>query len=168
MNKWIYFIFLFTSISQFTYAKKDTIFTAKNILYIELVGIGGCGSLNYERILISKKIFMFSIRSGISAYHLKDYLNKFNPDILIPLSIYNCFGKNHKIELGLGMTYINTVHTDFTDYKVMRINDYYTNFNIGYRYQKTKDGFSFRLAYTPIILNNKYKNWAGISMGYTF
>lgn len=151
------------------YSQKDSISVARNILYIEAAGIGGYGSINYERIVISKKKWMLNIRSGISTYHIKDYTTTFNPDIIIPFSINGLYGTNHKIELGIGQTLTNIVYADVTAFKPKRKTHIYTTGSIGYRYQKNTGGLFFRCTYTPIIgFNDTFKHWAGVSFGYSF
>lgn len=156
-------------ISHDTFSQIDSNHIAHNIIHLEVAGVGGYGSINYERVIYSKKHLMFSMRVGISTYHIKDYTNKFNPDILIPLTINGYYGKNHKIELGIGQTFANIVHADITDFKPKRITNFHTILSIGYRYQKNARGIVFRCAYTPIIEFNRYfRHWAVISLGYSF
>lgn len=152
-----------------SYSQKDTTNIARNLLYMEVLGIGGYGSVNYERLIYYKNALTFTTRFGISTYHIKDYMNKFNPDILIPISIYGCLGKNNKIELGIGQTYTNIVHYDLTDLKPSRTFNFHSNFSIGYRFQKKTSGVFFRCAYTPLIMYNRYfRNWGCLSIGYSF
>lgn len=156
-------------ISHEAFSQKDPTNIARNLLCLEVGGVGGYGSVNYERVVFSKKNLMFGMRLGISTYHIKDYTNKFNPDILIPLSINGYYGKNHKIELGIGQTFASIVHADIIDFKPTRITNFNTDFSIGYRYQKSTGGIVFRCAYTPIIdFNSYFRHWAGVSFGYSF
>ena len=156
-------------ISHETLSQTDTTDIARNLIFIEVAGVGGYGSVNYERVIYNKKYLMFAMRFGISSYHIKDYTNKINPDILIPLSINGYYGKSHKIEWGVGETFSNIVHADLTEFKPKRITNFHTNFSIGYRYQKNTGGIIFRCAYTPIIEFNRYfRHCAGISFGYSF
>jgi hypothetical protein len=89
-------------ISFEAFSQTESVHIARNFLYIEVAGVGGYGSVDYERVLYSKKYLMFAIRVGMSSYHIKDYINKLNPDILIPLAINGYYGKKHKIEYGVG------------------------------------------------------------------
>ena len=141
----------------------------RHLCYLEIAGIGGYGSLNYENIPYQKNNFMLSIRSGISTYHLTDFMNKFNPDIIIPLAVNVIYGKNHCIEFGLGQTITSIVHSDPINFMQSRSIKLSSNLTLGYRYQKTQGGIVFRGGYMPIIENNKYfRHWAGISFGYAF
>lgn len=159
-------IFPITIINK-TFSQVDSI--ARNQIYLEVAGVCGYGSINYERIMYSKKYLMFATRCGISTYHIKDYTNRFNPDILIPLAINGYYGKSHKIELGVGEIFSNIVHAGENDFKPKRITKLHTILSIGYRYQKNKGGMVLRCTYTPIIeFNNYLRHWAGISFGYSF
>ena len=168
--KYRFFIVIISiMISHETFSQIDSTHIARNLIYLEVAGVGGYGSINYERVIYSKKYLIFSMRVGLSSYHIKDYTNQFNPDILIPLTINGYYGINHKIELGIGETFANIVHADITDFKTKRITNFHTILSIGYRYQKRTGGIVFRCAYTPIIEFNRYfRHWAGISLGYSF
>lgn len=168
--KYIYCIAILSIIvNNKIFSQKDSTQLAQNIIFVEAAGSGGYGSINYERVLFSKKYLMFSTRLGFGTYHINDYTNNFNPDILLPLLINGCYGKNHKIELGLGQTFANIVQADNTDFKPKRVTNLHTIFSVGYRYQKDTGGIFFRCVYTPIIeFNSSFRHWAGISFGYSF
>ncbi|UCH14728.1 MAG: hypothetical protein JSV22_01895 [Bacteroidales bacterium] len=164
-----FIVILSIMISHETLSQKDSTHFTRNLIYLEVAGVGGYGSVNYERVIYSKKYLMLAMRFGMSSYHIKDYTNKFNPDILIPLSINGFYGKNHKIELDVGQTFANIVHADLSGFKPERITNFHTNFSVGYRYQKNTGGIVFRCAYNLIIEFNRYfRHWAGISFGYSF
>ncbi len=140
-----------------------------NVLYIEGAGIGGFGSLNYERIIPVKAHLGIGVRIGFSTYNIKDYTNKFNPDVIIPVAINGFYGSNHKIEFGFGQTISNIVRADYSSWKPKRETNLHANFTIGYRYQKNNGGIIFRCCYTPIIEFYKYyRHWGGVSFGYAF
>ena len=159
-------VFSITIINK-TFSQVDSI--ARNQIYLEAGGSGGYGSLNYEYVTHKKNYLMFALRVGIGSYHFKDYKNNFNPDIILPLAIYAYYGGNHKIDLGIGESFSNIVQHDNLDFTPRRISNFNTIFSIGYRYQKKTDGIIFRCAYTPIIeYNNHFRNWFGLSFGYSF
>jgi hypothetical protein len=164
-----YFFLFILLIAQLAVAQVDSTHTASNSIYLEAGGAGGYGSLNYENVCYRKKNILVALRIGVGIYHLNDYTTTFNPDILIPLAINSCFGKNHKLELGVGQTLATIVRARETDFKPKRVLNFHSNFSIGYRYQKKTSGLFFRCAYTPIIEFNRYfRHWAGISIGYSF
>lgn len=154
---------------QYTFSQKDSSLQAKNLIYIEGGGIGGYGSLNYERVLLSRKKFNVGARVGISTYHIYDYTNSMNPDILILTSLNGSYGLNHKIEIAIGETTSNIVYADQINFMPYRKTNFHTHFSLGYKYQKNTRGLFFRIAYTPLFeLNKTYRNWMGVSLGYSF
>jgi hypothetical protein len=159
---------LSASTYHLSHAQLDTTKLSKNVIYLELGGAGGYSSLNYEMLLGRKKTFSFSARIGLNTYHLKDYTNKLNPDIILPLTAYASCGKHHKLEIGLGQVFTNSVQVGISDYQKKRKTNFHSHLSIGYRYQKNTSGFFFHAAYTPLLENNqRFKNWLGIGFGYT-
>ena len=162
-------IIIFCTIKFLCFSQKDSAKVSNHSVYLEIGGVGGYGSLNYEKNIFHKKDVSLALRLGMSAYHLMDYRNKLNPDVLIPILINTCYGKNHQVELGLGETISSIVYANNSDYKSKRVFNLSTVFSIGYRYQKNTTGIFYRIAYTPIIeLNHSFRNWGGVSVGYTF
>ena len=159
-------ILLFLGIMYPVFSQQDSI--AKNQVYIEGGGSGGYGSLNYERIVHAWSNYRIALRFGIGTYHVIDYTNKLNPDIILPIMVNTYYGLNHKMELGVGQSFISVVQHD-ENFKANRVSNLNTLFSIGYRYQKSSGGILFRFAYTPIIeFNHQWRNWFGVSIGYTF
>jgi hypothetical protein len=162
-------VFLSIILSHESFSQIDSSHIARNVIFIEVAGVGGYGSINYERVMYDKKYLVFAIRCGLGTYHIVDYTNIINPDIIIPVTMNGFYGQNHKIEIGVGETFTNIVHADITDFKPKRVSNFNTIFSIGYRYQKNTGGIVFRCAYTPIIEFNRYlRHWAGVSFGYSF
>ncbi len=142
---------------------------ARNAVYLEVGGIGSYGSLNYERLVLVKSNLSLGLRIGFSSYRLKDFTNEFNPDLIIPLAISGLYGKQHKLEVGLGQAMTSIVRANPSNFEAERELDLHANFIIGYRYQKEKGGLLIRMAYTPIIeFYKNYRHWAGLSIGYAF
>jgi hypothetical protein len=168
--RYLSFILLITiNFNQRTFSQTDLENQVKNILFLELAGHCGYGSVNYERIILKKNSFLTTIRLGIGTYNLVDFMNRLNPDILLPFLLNGLYGHNHKLELGIGATYSNIVFADFSNYKRNRESNLNTILCFGYRFQKNSNGILFRATYTPIIELNKYfRHWAGISIGYSF
>ena len=164
-----FLLFSFIMISRSLCAQTDSSHLTHHTIYLEAGGAGSYGSLNYERMIHSKKKLSFSMRVGTSTYHIRDYRMKFNPDIIVPLSIHVCYGKDHKVEVGAGQTIASIVHVNATDIKPARATNFHTHISIGYRYQKNSGGIVLRCAYTPIIEFNKYfRHWVGVAIGYSF
>lgn len=149
--------------------QSKTVKEFKNLVYIDIGGIGGYGSVNYEKIIFHKNNFSTSARIGLSTYHLIDFSNNFNPDIIIPFSIYFHYGNKHKIEIGTGMSMASIIKKNPNTYKPERSFDLHYNYSIGYRFQKSSSHFFFRCALTPLLeFNNIFRYWGCISIGYIF
>ncbi len=142
---------------------------ALNSIYIEALGMGGYGSVNYERLLLQQKKLHIGVRLGVGTYRLRDFETNLNPDITIPFSVNAYYGKTHHIEVGVGQTFTSIVGASPYDFEVERTNNLSSNLTIGYRYQKSSRGLVFRVNYSPIISSSRpYKHWFGMSIGYSF
>ena len=150
-------------------AQQDTASQNKNAIYFEMGGAGGSHSMNYERALNLKPKVKLNIRGGFGFDNWKDYNGKFNPDIVLPFMANLTFGKNHKIEGGIGETFSNTNETDIDTGNPRRMSNLSTTFNIGYRYQNPAKRLLFRAGYTPYIeFNERFQHWFGLSIGFIF
>jgi len=164
----LFFSFLFSAFGLYSQDNTPKI-TSNNSIYVEAIGIGGYGSINYDYIFHIKSKIKIGGRIGLSTYHIVDYTGSFNPDIIIPFSINALYGTKHHAEVGIGQTFSSIVQSSNSDFSPSRDNNFSTNFTIGYRYQKSDGGIVFRIGYTPIINQNKYfQHWGGISIGYSF
>lgn len=147
----------------------DTSSISKNIVFIELGGPGGYGSINFERTVLTHEKLTINGRIGLSTVHLKNHSRKMSPDIIIPFSVNTCYGNAHKAEIGIGetFTYMNVVN--FENYKSKRNSYFHTALSLGYRYQPYHSGIFARIAYTPIFERNTIlRHWGALSLGYTF
>ncbi|WP_159038499.1 hypothetical protein [Brumimicrobium mesophilum] len=140
-----------------------------NIIYFEAGGTCGYGSLNFERLLPFKNNFQVSGRIGITTIKIQDYNQKLNPDVLIPFGLKAFYGVEHKIQLGIGQVFANTVRSDSDTQKMVRQTNFHTYFSIGYRYQKEGARFLFGINYTPFIeFQETFRHWGGLTIGYSF
>lgn len=140
----------------------------KNLLFIEVGGAGGYGSINYEYLVKKINKLKFSARIGLSTYHLNDYTNEFNPEIIMPIGVNAYYGSKHNIDVGLGQTITSLVYAGNKNYQPKRRTRLNTNLFIGYRYQGKK-GFLFKIGYAPIIENQTmFRHWASLTLGYNF
>jgi len=150
-------------------AQKDTATRMKNAIYFEMGGAGGSHSMNYERVLKLFPLLDINARIGIGFDNLVDYKGKLNPDLAMPVMATAMYGKNHKIEGGVGQTFSNTIETDINTGEPARMSNFSTTFYIGYRYQNPAKRLLLRAGYSPYIeFNETYKHWVGISVGFIF
>ncbi|MCD6366573.1 MAG: hypothetical protein J7L46_03435 [Bacteroidales bacterium] len=139
-----------------------------NTIFAEGLGSGGYGSLNYEHAIFKKNDLTVAARFGIGTYNFFDFTNRFNPDVILPITVSTFYGKNHHVEFGIGQTVTSIVQAN-SDFHPERENSFNGTFFMGYRYQKQMGGISFRILYSPIIEKNKYfRHWGAISVGYVF
>jgi hypothetical protein len=164
------FVFFTTSlISIKSYSQYKSTKIRRNAIFLEAGGLGGYGSINYEKLILHKNLLMSTIRVGISTYHFVDFTNKFNPDIILPVTINVMYGEHHKIELGIGNTFSSVVRAGFPTMEPKRTLEFNSLLSIGYRFQKNTGGLIYRCAYTPILeFNDNIRHWLGISFGYSF
>jgi hypothetical protein len=92
-------------------------------------------------------------------------------DLWIPILINELISFDmHHLEIGAG--YIFTKESDSSTLASNeRVWNGYITGRVGYRYQKPSSRFLFRIAFTPIIEYNNYKEFhpsGGISIGYAF
>lgn len=150
-------------------AQTDSLNFKKNAFYLEIGGVGGHASLNYERSLWRKNQFDIIGRVGLNFYNMVDFKGDFNPDLTIPFMAGVMYGRQHKAEFGFGQTFSSTIEADLDSGEPTRVNHFNTIFNLGYRYQKPGGGLLFRCMYTPIIeYQEVFYHWFGVSIGYTF
>ena len=162
------FVCLSSSIASSAQDQKVTEDT-RRIIYLEAGGYGGYGSINYELPITVVERVNISARLGLGSYHIKDFSNSINPDILIPLGINAYYGRKHHIDMGIGQTISSIIYADKTSYEPNRKTTFSTNMSLGYRYQKEDGHLMFRVAYTPILENNSdFRHWGSLAVGYTF
>ena len=160
-------IMLFTNYAGLS--QLETNHNYRNRLYLEAGGYGGYGSLNYERIIRVKSKLKVGLRIGLSTYNLKDYTNKLNPDVIIPLGVSGFYGSNHKVEFGIGQTITNFIRFNNSTWKSERKTNLHTSFTIGYRFQTQNGRLIVGCRYTPLIEYYKYfRHWGGVSIGFAF
>ncbi len=167
MKSFCIFIFLlpiFSALAQIRASSE----AAKNAVYIEALGIGGYGSLNYERVLFKRNRLDFNIRLGLSTYHTNDFTNRFNPDLIFPLAISALYGHNHHIEIGAGKVISSVVYLNEEEFRASRRLRFNSNVFVGYRYQRNEGGFIYRVTYSPLFTENVRWTWGGVSIGYVF
>lgn len=163
MYKLVFLFFLFFNFNAFSTSIEVV---RNNKTYIEAMGVGGFGSINYERKIFQIKNNKFNLRTGIGTFHLIDFENKLNPDFILPLGVHTHFFNHYKIELGLGQTLSSIVVFDAEKSRNYQFNTY---FHLGlYKELKSKP-FFYKIAYTPILeANKRFKHWGGISFGLIF
>lgn len=129
--------------------------SAQNNFYIELGGVGGFGSLNYETSILKSNSTRF--RAGLSFAKIDDNNGSV---IILPFLLHHSFGEKHKLDFGVGQTLSVTTKGNF----FVRM-----PLSIGYQIEPTDKRHFFRFAYTPIVsylVNFQWEHWGGVAFGY--
>ncbi|MFZ1750941.1 MAG: hypothetical protein WAU01_12145 [Saprospiraceae bacterium] len=126
-------------------------------VYVEFLGKGWFYSINYEH-HFSKRVDGWNVQIG--AGFLPTSL------VTVPASANYVFGKkNHHLELGLGLTYINGfIWTDDDKFGP----DIFMHSNILYRYQKPEGKYFFKVGLTPLFSDATAGLWFGVGVGVSF
>lgn len=160
------FLMLCVTVSE---AESSDRHVALNSVYIQALGKAGYGSVNYERLFFAGNSISFGLRAGLGTYNLRDFRNRFNPDLIMPFSIVAFYGTPHAIELTAGKTFSSIVQVRQGIWEPVRENRWSATMGIGYRYMQQEGGFLFRLAYKPVFeFYDRLVHWGGISIGYSF
>lgn len=131
--------------------------TAQNSVFLELGGNGLGFSMNYERLVFNSQ----AVRLGIG----------YGDGVAFP-ALYNIIlgAGNHKLEIGLGATFMVSVKTGGQ-------NRLYATGNFGYRWLfSTETGQNFlRISFTPLVGDYASQTsaivfipWGGVSLGMMF
>jgi hypothetical protein len=144
-----------------SYAQKET---ARNSIYLELLGNGVFYSINYDREFND----YLGMRVGLS--YLPGVSTAFSTTediIMIPVMINTFIGNgNSKFELGAGIVYEGFTHSTIFGSSDSQI---IITTTIGYRYQQKAGGLIFRIGFTPLITERGYiLPFGGISIGTSF
>ena len=160
----IYYVILF--FFPFSAAAQKEPLSKTKLIYIEFGGAAGYGSINYELLIREKRKMKLSTSFGFGTYKMTDFQNRFNPDIMIPISIKAYVGHNHHIEFTLGQVFSSVIIADNVSYNPTRKNGFSTSLSIGYRFQKEIPVTTYKVAYSPIIENNSILiHWFSIAIG---
>ncbi len=144
--------------------------TAKNSLYVELLGNGGLYSLNYERNLTDD----VTARLGFSYLSLSASASDDSASVTFmsfPLMAnYLLGGGNHHLELGAGATVLyasGEVESGGSRSSGDGVGVAGTA-TVGYRYQPRDGGFLFKVGFTPLVGSGGFLPWGGLSLGGVF
>jgi hypothetical protein len=166
--------------------------------YLELAGNAGIYSLNYEHFFKTEGVKLAG-RVGFGLWGdglIVKTEQKMGKTISIPFGLTGLYNiKNgHNAEFGAGATYLTYKVFDITinssnigqqpvEPELVRRNDFFPNFALGYRWQKPEGGLMARIFYNPHItrrflvdntdVHSQYSvltfdSWFGLGVGYGF
>ena len=145
---------------------------SKNSIYLEVFGIAGLYSVNYDRIIKITERSLLAGRIGVSYYNDNNSKTEY---LIFPLELTTLRRKNkrHHLEYGFGVV-LFLVDDSYSEQYAFIMG----SLRLGYRYQKPEGGLLFRIGFTPIIpiavlqpgseFDQKIVPWGGISIGYSF
>jgi hypothetical protein len=153
------FICIFISFDSLAQEKQ------KNVFYSEVAGAGLFISANYERHVYLTDNLFIAPKVGLGWIVLGGSF---------PHALTLNYGLNHKLEVGVGGTYIS-------GHFFNKFSKYLPHGILGYRYQKN-NGFMFRATLTPFFITEDIYDesgittqketrilpWGGLSFGYNF
>lgn len=140
----------------------------KNSVFLTIGGATGLGSINYERRISNFRSVSLWTHAGLGTFKIKDFRNRFNPDLLIPFGLYTRIGQQkHSAIAGMGSVLNHFVMADGA--AAVRNTSFGFFAKIGYRFTFNKNRAYAQLTYTPILNRNNYiHNWAGFCLAYAF
>ena len=146
--------------------------TAHNAIFLEIAGNGLLYSVNYERLFGDSD---FSVRAGFSFISIGASGGGASARATLMtfpiLGNYYVGGKNHKLQLGAGVTLMYASESAGSGgVGVASVSGLVPapTLAIGYRYLPSDGGFSFFIGFTPFIVPGGDKPilpWAGMSFG---
>lgn len=161
-------IFFFVLLGVSTHGQNNTKdrSAARNTVFVEALGNGFLGSLNYERQFGKKP--NFTTRVGIGFYPDIDFY------LTVPVSVHYLIdvGQNNFIETGIGYTWAQYGADDCFLCEGGDNTDDYNNLflSIGYR-KHFGNNWMWKINFSPLITNNHNANftpWFGAALGKRF
>ena len=160
-----------------------------NNAYVEFLGVGLMGSINYERMVVPEKVFAraslgyfnlvekdtFDVYYGTDNYITEEKL-RITP---ICLGANYMFGNKWKVEVGGGISYWIISYegeaelTGFGDIGFTEDGKYFNFFSsLGLRYQNPEGGINFKVGLSPTYANiegvRTTFNFPHLSLGYAW
>jgi hypothetical protein len=148
------------------------VLSGQNAVFVELLGSGLVYSINYERILATVPV---GLRAGASffTYKVSQAMGSGNLTLAtFPLLASYYLGVAcHKLELGLGATFLYSVAS--SDANGIQYGDsglgVAASGVVGYRYLPDVRGVTFGAGFTPLVRPGKpFLPWGGVNVGYAF
>lgn len=137
----------------------------KNVLYLELAGIAGLYSINYERRLNDQ------LWGRIGAGYFPTLVLAKGDFITVPIGVsYLLGGHTSFFELGLGTTFAYAQGEMFFSSEEVKEFGVAINATIGHRLQPPDKNFFFKIAFTPLFnpTTGHFFPSGGLSLGYSF
>ena len=139
------------------------------IIFVELLGAGGIGSINFDIRLKKNRQDGFGLRAGfgLGEYFSSNITSNSGRYYSVPLGVNYLIGKRRNgLELGSIITPQFTFNKVLNGPQVAALGV----FNFGYRFQPLKEGLLFRAGWQPFYSTNNglFPKFIGASLGYGF
>jgi hypothetical protein len=163
---------------------EDVVRTAKNSVFLELLGNALVYSLNYERFSAERRVndgfATVSLRAGFGllVWHDSSLENRLpdNTELVFPLILNGYFGSPEiKVQLGAGATvFINSSEAGIRFEPPIQSSSGYLKGNarvmgtlvLGARNLPLGGGFSLGVAFTPLFDAQGFFPWGGVNVGW--
>lgn len=149
-------------------SRTDTLTKATQAVFVEALGNAGLGSMNYERSFFVAGRGKAGARIGFGTIHLRNFEQRFDPDLIVPIGLFATWGGRFRAEAGGGAALTSITYPDPSTFEPARRAEVQAWSSIGFRFSKPEGGVLFRVAYTPIWEFGKLRHWGGFSVGYSF
>ncbi|HMU15409.1 MAG: hypothetical protein JST41_12940 [Bacteroidetes bacterium] len=163
MNGRVALLLLIIAAGPRTAAQQDDSTAQRPALYLEALGPGGLGSINYEHPLIHWGRVGIRLRAGMGGMRFRDFTGRPNPDLTMPVGLLLGWGKHWGPEIGGGATLTSMVLPSSSDYRPKRRYELHGWLSAGIRWGPGR--WLLRLAYDPVISFGRWQHWGGLSIG---
>ncbi len=149
-------------------SRTDTLTKATQAVFVEALGSAGLGSMNYERSLLNAGRVNVGARIGVGTIHLRNFEQRFDPDLIVPVGVFATWGGRFRAEIGGGAAITSITYPDPVTFEPARRAEVQAWSSIGFRFSNPGGGVLFRFAYTPLWEFGNLRHWGGVSFGYSF
>jgi hypothetical protein len=181
--EYIFLLFSFVTLTKGNLLAQSDSLTAKNTIFVEVLGNGGLYSINFDRILAQKKNIKVTARIGASFVPNTESNGKWS----LPVEFNFLCGKKNHWEFGIGFGYghgLNNVITNYYNENLLISSTLFGTIKIlNYRCQKPEGGIFFQIGFVSIIQIHEFNEslisgyrykpiqnyfYPNLGLGYTF
>ena len=149
------------------FAQKDSV-KRSNAVFIELGGVGGFYSFNYQRNINLNKHWGINVGVGFSPQSTHGFLEyEYMPDLPFQLKAVYKINNKHSMNLGVGGGPFNWNFFYAANYEY----DIYAMAQFGYQYDFSKNNFFLGISFTPYFYDTyhyTFSPYGGLRFGYNF
>lgn len=166
--KKITFVMAFTMLTIALFSQDIAPLKYQKSVNLDLLGGGFFLNFSFDMRLRKGVSDGLGFKVGVGGFKALGYGDLFVATL--PIEVNYLIGKgNRSLELGIGL--LNSYGTNSKESSSFLKDGFNTGTfypKIGYRYQPSKNGFTYNIAYTPLINSNGFKHYFGFGVGYSF